>query len=146
MTMTMAQTSPVDIVNQVNQAHRVFNDMGGEVAARFALFVGEMDVINVLGKIGSHRMGQMARRLLISPPNATRIVKQLEEKGLVHRSRSEASDREVIVRLTEEGSKLYNECFPQIACEAQARFDTALSPEEQSTLLTLLQKLNGKGH
>ncbi len=133
----------VQLVGQVCRVHKVVNEMGGEVAARHDLFVGELDVVNLLGRTPGLRMGDVAHRLSISPPNATRIVKPLEEKRLVWRSRAENSDREVIARLTDEGFSVHERCSPQIVGEAKALFDTALSPEEQSVLLSLLQKLDG---
>ena len=40
----------VQLVSQVCRVHKVVNEMGGEVAARHDLFVGELDVVNLLGR------------------------------------------------------------------------------------------------
>ncbi len=130
-------------VTQVHRVYRAVNEMGGEVAARHDLFVGELDVVSLLGGGGCLRMGDVAKRLSISPSNAMRIFKQLEENGLVTRGRAENSDREVIARLSERGEMLYQRCCPQMVSEARSMFNGVLSTQEQATLLGLLGKLNG---
>ncbi len=54
-------------------------------------------------------IGSIARRLVITPATATRLVDALERKGLVRRVRLEEDRRAVRVELTEEGLKVVGE-------------------------------------
>jgi len=136
--------APLDFVGLIYRAHRAFQGIGNEVAERNGLYIGEMDAIITLGRAGGMRMGDMARAMLVSAPNATRIVKQLEGRGLAQRGRSSTSDREVIVRLTPKGQEAYQGCLPQLEHDAASLVDGVLSADEQRELGVLLDKLARK--
>ena len=89
------------------------------------------------------RMGDMARAMLVSAPNATRIVKQLEARGLAQRGPSAKSDREVIVRLTVKGEDAFRACLPQLETGLQGALESLLLDGEQDQLYQLLRKLGG---
>lgn len=86
-------------------------------------------------------MGEVARRMLASPPNVTRLVKQLEERGLVQRHRCPHSDRQVIARLTAEGEAVFDREYPAQVAYLEGWFDSRLDDDEQERLIELLQKL-----
>ncbi len=136
--------APLDLVRLIYRAHRTLQGIGGAVAEGNGLFVGEMDAIITLGRAGGMRMGDMARAMVVSAPNATRIVKQLEGRGLVRRGRSATSDREVIVRLTPKGEEAFQGCLPQLERDSSLLVDAVLSAEEQRQLRVLLEKLAKK--
>ncbi len=136
--------APLDLVGLIYRAHRALQGIGNDVAERNGLYIGEMDAIVTLGRAGGMRMGDMARAMLVSAPNATRIVKQLEGRGLAQRGRSSTSDREVIVRLTAKGEEAYQGCLPQLQRESATYVDGVLSAEDQQQLRGLLDKLARK--
>lgn len=138
------QARPLGLAGLINRVHRVLQGVSAEVAERNDLFVGELDAIAALGGGGNGmRMGDMARAMLVSAPNATRIVKQLEDRGLAQRGPSAKSDREVIVRLTVKGEDAFRACLPQLETELQGALDSALLDGEQDQLYQLLRKLGG---
>lgn len=137
------QARPLGLAGLINRAHRVLQGLSAEVAERNDLYVGEMEAIAALGRGSAMRMGDMARAMLVSAPNATRIVKQLEDRGLAQRGPSANSDREVIVRLTPKGEDAFRACLPQLETEIQSALDSALSDREQDQLYQLLRKLGG---
>lgn len=137
------QARPLGLANLINRAHRVLQGVSAEVAGRNDLYVGEMEAIAALGRGSAMRMGDMARAMLVSAPNATRIVKQLEDRGFAERGPSAKSDREVIVQLTEKGEEAFRSCLPQLETELQAALDSALLEREQDQLFQLLRKLLG---
>ena len=94
---------PISLVRAVGQVQRMFREIAIGIAADFDLFLGEMDALMALAESGELRMGDVAKRMSISPTNATRLIKQLEGKGLVRRTRSMASNREVFACLTARG-------------------------------------------
>ena len=138
------QARPVDLAGLINRAQRVLQGVSAEVAERNDLYVGEMEALAALGRgSGGMRMGDLARALLVSAPNATRIVKQLEDRSFAQRGPSAKSDREVIVRLTAKGEDAFRACYPQLETEIQGALDSALSDGEQDRLYQLLSKLGG---
>ncbi len=137
------QARPLGLAGLINRVHRVLQGVSAEVAGRNDLYVGEMEALAALGRGSAMRMGDMARAMLVSAPNATRIVKQLEDRGFAQRGPSAKSDREVIVRLTAKGEDAVRACLPQLETGLQVALDSALSDGEQDQLYQLLGKLGG---
>ena len=137
------QARPLGLTGLIHRVHRVLQGVSAEVAGRHNLYVGEMEALAALGRGSSMRMGDMARAMLVSAPNATRIVRQLEDRGLARRGPSAKSDREVIVRLTAKGEDAIQACLPQLERELQGTLDAALSDGEQDQLYQLLRKIGG---
>src|SRR6266511_4987577 len=59
----------------------------------------------------------LAERLDISPPHASRLVRTLEERGLVARGGSPADQRATIVRATEAGVDLLRQIDAEVRLE-----------------------------
>lgn len=115
--------------------------MGSRVAEGHGLLIAELHVVNMLGNFGEMTMGALAERTLISPANTTRTVKKLEAKGYVARKRSQRSNREVNVRLTAKGTRLFDKAFPAVNKAAAELFDGALTPRQQEEAHRLLSQL-----
>ena len=64
-------------------------------------------VLNVLGEEDGRTIGAIAARLALESSTITPLVKRMEAAGLVERQRSPDNEREVQVRLTEAGRKLF---------------------------------------
>ena len=85
-------------------------------------------------------VGQLAAGADVSVPTATRMLKQLEAKGVVLRQRSAEDERQVLISLTEEGAaRLAQLQTHQRARQARA-FD-AFTPDERVQLVTLTRRL-----
>ena len=95
----------VDIFRNLMRARHVMHQKASTVAESNGLHAAEMNAIDILGKFGPISMGRLARETFISPSNTTNTVKKLERAGLVKRSRSKNSDREVTVSLTADGRR-----------------------------------------
>lgn len=133
---------PLELAGLITRVHRVLQGVSAEVAERNDLYVGQMEAIAVLGAGSAMRMGDIARAMSVSAPNATRIVKQLEDRGFAQRGPSAHSDREVIAQLTAKGEDIFRACRPKLEAEIQSAFSSALSDAEQDQLYQLLHKLN----
>jgi DNA-binding MarR family transcriptional regulator len=144
MAKSHRNTVPISILRHLIRAARALERTGIDTASSFGLSGGEMNVIDSLGNTAGLRMSDVARRMLISAPNVTRLVKRLEERGLVRRERSAESDREVIVRLTRRGESLFERTYPAGVSAVTELLDAALTGDEQRTLLGLLRKLGGE--
>jgi len=101
----------------------------------------EFDVIATLGNTDGMRMCDLATKTLMSPPNITRVVKKLEERGLVSRMRSKTSDREVVAALTSEGTATFERTYPHMVQQLRDDFDGRLTLDEQDALIALLSRL-----
>ena len=82
-------------------------------------------VIRVLGERGTLDASEVADRAFILAPSLTRIIRTLEERGLILRERGEADGRRVMLSLTQEGLRIIEEVAPesrQIYASLEARF------------------------
>lgn len=65
-----------------------------------------LSLLSVVAYAGPRNVGALAEAEGVSPPAISRIVKSLEEDGLVSRNRPAADAREVLVAATARGRKL----------------------------------------
>ncbi|MFF9673383.1 MarR family winged helix-turn-helix transcriptional regulator [Streptomyces eurythermus] len=87
-------------------------------------------------------VGRLAAHAEVSVPTATRMLKQLEGKSVVTRRRSPHDERQVLIRLTQEGA----EHLAVMRARLRARQYAALSqftPQEQHVLAAQLHRLAG---
>ncbi|MFK0294949.1 MarR family winged helix-turn-helix transcriptional regulator [Streptomyces sp. NPDC090442] len=85
-------------------------------------------------------VGRLAAGAEVSVPTATRMLKQLEANGVVSRRRAEHDERQVLVRLTDEGTHR----LEAVRTELRARQSRALShftPDERRSLAAQLHRL-----
>lgn len=91
-----------------------------------------------LWEYGPHTVGELAERLRVEYGTMTPLLKRLEQRGLVSRTRSERDERTVIVTLTPEGDRL-REHAPGIYARVSETFD--FSPERAEVALDLLRSI-----
>jgi MarR family transcriptional regulator, organic hydroperoxide resistance regulator len=106
------------------------------------LSLAQYTLLQPLAGAGQPRIpvGQLAAGADVSVPTATRMLKQLEAKGVVLRQRSAQDERQVLVSLTEDGAfRLARLQESQRARQARA-FD-AFTPDERVQLVTLTRRL-----
>jgi DNA-binding MarR family transcriptional regulator len=65
--------------------------------------------MNTLIRFGPMTPGELAAHEKVQPPSMTRVLASLEERGLVARAPHPTDGRQVIVALTEAGTKLIEE-------------------------------------
>jgi DNA-binding MarR family transcriptional regulator len=89
---------------------------------------------------GTLRMSQLAASVGTTPPTVTKLVKDLEEKGLVSRTPDEQDGRASFLSLTEEGARV-----AEAICRARLRevgqVLTAWSDEDLETFERLFEQL-----
>ena len=81
---------------------------------------------------------QLGKRLYLDSGTLTPLLKSLEAKGYVTRTRSDSDERVVLVRLTESGQALQERA---LSVPEGMRACVHLSPEEAAVLYKLLYKL-----
>src|SRR5699024_2494890 len=85
-------------------------------------------------------VGAVAHVVGVSSPSATRMIQQLERKGMLARRRSEIDERSTVVTLTEEGDRVL--AIRRRGMEQKQRriFDT-VKPSMRPMVITLLKDL-----
>lgn len=146
MSESYRSTVTLHLLRALQRGWRSMDATAGSYAASLGLHSSEMDVVFTLGNTEGLRMGDLAARMLTSPPNVTRIAKRLEERGLVRREKNESSEREVLAHLTPQGVALFEEAYPQVYRLLREHFDRLLKHEEQQSLIALLEKLVPSAH
>jgi DNA-binding MarR family transcriptional regulator len=63
-------------------------------------------VLRILGRSSEASAGALARAMCVHPSTLTGVLRRLESRGLVERTRDEADARKALLRLTQEGKKL----------------------------------------
>ena len=97
-------------------------------------------ILSVLNNVPEMTQTEMAERLNIRPQSLTRILTEIEGKGLIVRKRKEDDRRTVMVSITEEGKTAYREISEKRKKTAEAVFGF-LSSDEKDTLERLLTKV-----
>lgn len=80
----------------------------------------------------------LGKALYLDSGTLTPLLKKLEKKGLIERSRSSEDERNLIVTLTEQGEQLHQKAL-QLDIDINEGF--TLSDEEKGTLKTLLEHI-----
>lgn len=109
------------------------NHFGGLSLAQVAL-------LEPLGTESNIPVGRLAGSADVSVPTATRMLQQLETKGIVLRRRSPEDERRVLVSLTDEGARLLSTLQIRLR-ERQALAYEAFTPAERGQLVTLMNRL-----
>lgn len=70
-------------------------------------------VIRILGENGLVDASEVAERAFILAPSLTRIIKSLEERGLIVKERDDADGRRVLLRITPVGVAIIEQVTPE---------------------------------
>jgi DNA-binding MarR family transcriptional regulator len=139
--MTNQEPPPVHLMRALHRAIRYLDHEDRSQVANYGLQLSEFDVVATLGSAGGLRMSDLADRMLTSAPNVTRVVKRLEERGLVRRVRGELSDREVVAHLTSEGEALYERVYPEHYHFLDNLFSHRFEQRDIRELIDLLERI-----
>ncbi len=122
---------------KVCKAHR--GNVGG-LLAEVGLHVGQEMVLIELWQTDGLRGGELACRLGVEPPTVTKMLRRLENCGLVERRTDPADARSFRVYLTEKGHALED---PVLRCweRAEQRTFAGLGSSERRELGRLLTKV-----
>ncbi|MDF1727080.1 MAG: homoprotocatechuate degradation operon regulator HpaR [Sulfitobacter sp.] len=99
-------------------------------------------VLRVLDEFDALDSTEVARRAGLLLPSLTRIVRTLEDRGLLSKRQDERDGRRQILGITEAGAGVIRANSARAGEIAQG-FRTALGPEQYETLLDLLEQLEG---
>ncbi len=97
-------------------------------------------VLSVLAHKGELRQVDLAGATSLDPPTISRLISHAARRGLVTRTRSDTSNREVSVRITKSGKDVVDQIVPRMAADENVVF-AGLSRAELATLRSILRRM-----
>ncbi len=122
------------------RASSTFNKLTTDNIRTFGLTEPQFAVIECLGHLGLMNLSILSKKMLVTGGNITCVVDNLEKDGLVERIPSKKDRRAILVRLTPQGEKKFDEIFIKHA-EYITSVSSVLAEKEQELLAGLLKKL-----
>jgi len=120
----------------------VAEQFGNDALAGHGLSIAMWRVMAVLASRGSQRQIDLADLTSIEVSTLSRLITRLIRKGLVTRTRSVNSNREVTVKLSPKGQSLVNHLIP-IALAFEAAAIAGLSVKDIAVLKRCLRRMYG---
>jgi DNA-binding MarR family transcriptional regulator len=120
----------------------VAEQFGDDALAEHGLSVAMWRVMAALASHGSQRQIDLADLTSIEVSTLSRLVTRLIRKGLVTRTRSVNSNREVAVKLSAKGQSFVNHLIP-IALDFEAAAIAGLSAKDIAVLKRCLRRMYG---
>jgi len=100
----------------------------------------EWRIMRALRETDRIEIGDLATRVFILKPSATRTVKNLEARGIVDRSRPISDQRRALIALTPKGRALFDELAPRSERE-YARITQHIGRRDMDELYLLLGRV-----
>lgn len=122
------------------RAYTVFQHQTDENIRTYNLTPPQFAVIEALGHLGPLRVGVLCKKMLVTGGNMTLVLDNLEKQNLIDRTFSKEDRRAIVVQLTEEGKRIFDDSFAEHA-QKITELLSVLSQDEQKQLGTLLKKL-----
>lgn len=91
---------------------------------------------------GSARMGDLAHTMVLAPSRLTELMRRMESKGLVRRSRSRTDGRGVVASITREGRARMRPAARTYAQSVRALYLTQLSRPQMIALGDSCRRIN----
>ena len=126
------------LVNRVGSI--IAEQFGGEALAPYCLSIAMWRVMAALASNGAQRQIDLAGLTSTDASTLSRLVSRLVRMGVVTRTRSASSTREVIVKLTAKGQGQVDRLVP-IAIEYEAVAAAGLSTDELAALKQTLRRV-----
>ena len=126
------------LVNRVGTI--IAEQYGGEALAAYDLSIAMWRIMAVLASSGGQRQIDLAGLTSIEVSTLSRLVTRLVQMGVVTRTRSASSTREVVVKLTAKGSAQVARLIP-IAHDYEAVAVAGLSAADVAVLKRCLRRV-----
>jgi DNA-binding MarR family transcriptional regulator len=109
----LAHFETVAAAISVIRLSRIVRSSLDDALAPFDMSFGHFEVLGRLAfsKEGRVQMGKLCRLLDVHPASMTNTIDRMAERGLVERAADPSDRRAVIVRLTKQGSELYDQAI-----------------------------------
>ena len=124
----------------LRRAHQISAAVFESACADMGLTQAQYGVLTVLYSAPDIDQSRLARALAFDKVTVLRVLRGLEERGLVARVVSASNRRQMSVRLTAQGKRLLKRTELPVRL-AYARLMAPLSPQQGQQLIALLQQL-----
>lgn len=111
------------------------------LAQGHGLSLGQWRIVVTIGKGGARSSRQLLEMTQMDPALISRLLRQLEEKGLLRTARSKTDRRVLDVALTRKGEEVLDDTFPVMQARQRALADE-LQPGELAMLESILERLH----
>lgn len=113
-----------------------------DICAERGILASQYNILRILegGPPEGYPRCEIIDRMIDRGPDVTRLVDELEEKGLVERQRSQEDRRMMMHHITEKGQNLLHEVTDDLSA-VRDRFDDACTDEELEDLARLCTKV-----
>lgn len=118
-----------------------FRDIGYMMCMQYEGKASQKRILIILRESGTLTQKELTERLGIQPGSASEIIAKLENAGLIVRIQNEKDKRTMNILLTDYGNELASAAAEQRQKRHEEMF-ACLTPEEKTTLLSLLEKVN----
>ena len=126
------------LVNRVGTS--IAEQFGAEALASYGLSIAMWRVMAVLASTGAQRQIDLAALTSIEVSTLSRIVTRMVRMGVVSRTRSTSSTREVVVKLTAKGNGQVERLIP-IARDYESVATAGLSADDVAVLKRCLRRV-----
>ncbi len=139
---------PYDVLKIENQVCFPLYAAAKDVVHKYTPYLDPLDltytqyiVMMVLWEYKQMNVKELGQRLFLDSGTLTPLLKKLEQKGFISRTRSDSDERNLMVSPTEQGMQLRERA---LAVPAAMGGCIDLTPEEIDTLYRILYKLLGR--
>lgn len=134
-------------VHALHRAREAERERMSEVLVRYRLSIAEFDVLASLRRAPPPREmtpGEVAEAVLLTSGGLSKVLQQLEARGLVTRSTSREDRRVKPVRLAPAAEPLLEAAIAELSASVGGWLRALLSPAEVEQLTGLLGRLAGR--
>lgn len=123
----------------MSRALNKINHASNKVFKKYDLTTGQFAVLEALYHKGDLSVGEVQKRILSTSGTIPVIVRNLEKAGLLQRLQDCKDKRKYILHITDEGTKLMEQVYPENEAIIIAMMD-AWSEDEQKEILNYMKK------
>ena len=113
------------------------------VLREYGLNEQEWRIIRALMEVDQIDIGELAERVFILKPSATRTVKNLQSRKLVNRHKSSRDQRRAYISLTPEARDLFDRLAPKNEAE-YSRITSVIGGSDMQELYELLRRITAR--
>ena len=137
-TLSAAPDTSVLAWLRLMRVYQKIDRRSADLMKQWKLSVSRFDVLNHAGNREGKTQQELANALMVTKGNVCQVLDGMEADGLLYRRRSGRTNH---IFLTDKGRDLRAELVPTQEAEIERAF-SALTDDEQQTLLGLLRKLD----
>lgn len=124
----------------LRRAHQISASIFEDACAAVDLTQAQYGALTVLASEPGIDQSRLARALAFDKVTVLRVLRGLEQRGLVTRAMSQTNRRQMVVRLTPAGKRVRKQAEQPVQ-EAYARLMAPLDARERKVFIQLLQAL-----